>query len=44
MSLKEFAQGGFEVADAKVLVIVKSISTRKKGQRGLQHRTNSELT
>jgi hypothetical protein len=33
MSLKEFAQGGFEVTDAKVLVIVKSISTRKKGQR-----------
>jgi hypothetical protein len=33
MSLKEFAQGGFEVTDAKVLVIVKSISTRKKGQQ-----------
>jgi hypothetical protein len=31
MSLKEFAQGGFEVTDAKVLVIVKSISARKKG-------------
>jgi hypothetical protein len=43
MSLKDFAQGGFEVADAKILVIVKSISTRKKGERGLQHQADARL-
>jgi hypothetical protein len=30
MSLQNFMQGGFEVVDAKVLVIVKSVSPRKK--------------
>ncbi|KAI4715534.1 hypothetical protein E4T48_08277 [Aureobasidium sp. EXF-10727] len=30
MSLKDFVQGGSEVTDAKVLVVVKSISTRKR--------------
>jgi hypothetical protein len=44
MSLEEFAQGGFEVADAKVLVIVKSISTRKKGQQIFHSRSNANLT
>lgn len=37
MSLKDFTQGGFEVAEAKVLVIVKSISTRKKGNGVVAH-------
>lgn len=31
MSLKDFVQGGSEVTDAKILVVVKSISTRKRG-------------
>jgi len=44
MSLKDFAQGGFEVPDAKVLVIVKSISTRKKGSCAIQHEFNTKLT
>ena len=30
MSLQNFMQGGFEAVDAKVLVIVKSVSPRKK--------------
>ncbi|KEQ96193.1 hypothetical protein AUEXF2481DRAFT_4437 [Aureobasidium subglaciale EXF-2481] len=30
MSLKNFIQGGFEVKDSKVLVVVKSISARRK--------------
>ena len=40
MALKSFVQGGFEVAEAKVLVIVKSISARKKGDifSPLQHK------
>lgn len=44
MSLKDFAQGGFEVPDARILVIVKSISTRKKGQCVIQHEVNTKLT
>jgi hypothetical protein len=44
MSLKGFVQGGFEVTDAKILVIVKSISTRKRGQRVIQCRACAALT
>lgn len=31
MTLKNFAEGGYEVARAKILVVVKSIGARKKG-------------
>lgn len=31
MTLQDFAKGGFEASDAKLLVIVKSIGARKKG-------------
>jgi hypothetical protein len=44
MSLKGFVQGGFEVTDAKILVIVKSISTRKRGQCVIQCRACAALT
>jgi hypothetical protein len=44
MSLREFTQGGFEVTDAKVLVIVKSISARKKGPQVFHSQTSTNLT
>jgi hypothetical protein len=44
MSLKDLVQGGFELADAKILVIVKSISTRKKGQCIVKYRLKTKLT
>lgn len=31
MALKNFVEGGHEVNDAKILVVVKSIGARKKG-------------
>lgn len=44
MSLKDFIQGGYEVPDAKILVIVKSISTRKRGNRLAQCPSSAILT
>lgn len=32
MTLKNFAEGGYEVTDGKILVCVKSIGGRKKGK------------
>jgi len=31
MTLKSFADGGYEVSDAKILGVVKSIGAKKKG-------------
>ncbi len=33
MTLQNFNDGGYDVVDAKILVVVKSIGSRKKGGR-----------
>ena len=35
MTLQNFIDGGYDVIDAKVLVVVKSIGAKKKGNRAL---------
>lgn len=32
MTLQNFVDGGYDVADAKILVVVKSIGAKKKGK------------
>lgn len=43
MSLKPFAHGGSEVIDAKILVVVKSVSARKRGNWGSEDQTGAKL-
>ncbi|KAG9915377.1 hypothetical protein KCV05_g12734, partial [Aureobasidium melanogenum] len=44
MSLKDFTHGGSEVTEAKILVIVKSISTRKRGNGVVTRYESAKLT
>ena len=43
MTLKNFAAGGYEVTDSRILVCVKSIGGKKKGKKIEDHNKSSNV-